>query len=86
MLAPSPGPRHQRAAPPSAALGLAVSTERIRCIMLWLTAACGAIVFIEPSPYEVMSFLTIAVFLFSGLTLSATLMPLGVLLVLINIG
>jgi len=54
--------------------------------MLWLTGACGAIVFIEPSPYEVMSFLTLTVFLFGGLTISPALMPLGVLLVLINTG
>ena len=39
--------------------------------MLWLTGACGAIVFIEPSPYEVMSFLTLAVFVVGGLTLLA---------------
>jgi hypothetical protein len=86
MPAPFPASRHGLAAQPGAAFGFAVSTERIRCMMLWLTGASGAIVFIEPSPYEVMSFLTIAVFLFSGLTLSPGLMPLGVLLVLINTG
>ena len=37
----------------SAAPGLSISAERLRCAMLWLTGACGAIVFIEPSPYEV---------------------------------
>ena len=54
--------------------------------MLWLTGASGAIVFIEPSPYEVMSFLTLAMFVIGGLTLSPGLMPLAVLLVLINTG
>ena len=54
--------------------------------MLWLTGACGAIVFIEPSPYEVVSFLTLGIFVIGGLTLSPAVMPLAVLLVLINIG
>jgi hypothetical protein len=68
------------------AAGLGVPADRLRRLMLWLTGACGAIVFIEPSPYEVMSFLTLAVFAFSGLTLSRRLMPLPILLVLLNIG
>jgi hypothetical protein len=55
-------------------------------LLLWLTGASGAIVFIEPSPYEAMSFLTLAMFIVGGLTLSPTLMPLAVLLVLVNIG
>ena len=71
---------------PHHAPGLRISTERLRCFMLWLTGASGAIVFIEPSPYEVASFLTLAIFVIGGLTLSPTLIPLGVLLVLINIG
>ena len=71
---------------PGSAPGLRISTEKLRLLLLWLTGASGAIVFIEPSPYEVASFLTLAVFVIGGLTLSPTLMPLGVLLVLINIG
>jgi hypothetical protein len=75
------------AAAPLLAPGLRVSTERLRCFLLWLTAASGAVVFIEPSPYEAMSALTLAVFLVTGgLTLSVTLMPLVVLLVVINVG
>jgi len=67
--------------------GFRISTKRIRCALLWLTGASGAIVFIEPSPYEAMSFLTLAMFLVTGgLTLSAVLMPLVVLLVVINVG
>ena len=69
-----------------AAPGLRISTEKLRCLMLWLTGVCGAIVFIEPSPYEVMSALTIGLFCIGGLTLSPTVIPLAVLLVLINIG
>ncbi len=63
-----------------------ISTEKLRCGMLWLTGACSAIVFIEPSPYEAMSFLTMAVFVVGGMTLLPALVPLSVLLILINIG
>ena len=63
-----------------------ISTERLRCLMLWLTGASGAIVFFEPIPYEVMSFLTLVVFIIGGLTVSPGLMPLAVLLVLLNTG
>ena len=42
--------------------------------------------FIEPSPYEVASLLTIVVFVVTGLTLRPALMPLVVLLLLYNIG
>src|SRR3954468_5117089 len=70
----------------AAAADLRISTEKLRCAMLWLTGACGAIVFIEPSPYEVASALTLGLFMIGGLTLSPVVIPLGVLLVLINIG
>ena len=70
----------------SPAPGLTISTERLRCVMLWLTGASSAIVFIEPSPYEVMTFLTMAIFVIGGLTLSPALMPVCVLLVLVNVG
>ena len=42
--------------------------------------------FIEPSPYEIVSCLTLLIFAIGGLTLSPTLLPLALLLVLINIG
>ena len=71
-------------APASPALDL--PAERLRTLMLWLTGMSGAIVFIEPSPYEVVSFLTLVIFIIGGLRLSPMLMPLGLLLVLINIG
>ncbi|MEA3028481.1 MAG: hypothetical protein QOF91_3766 [Alphaproteobacteria bacterium] len=73
-------------APAGNAPALRISPERLRCLMLWLTGASSAIVFIEPSPYEVVSFLTLAIFTIGGLTLSPGLMPFGMLLVLINIG
>ncbi|HEX5008575.1 MAG TPA: hypothetical protein VFV70_15785 [Hyphomonadaceae bacterium] len=60
--------------------------ERLRLMLLWLTGASGALVFIEPSPYEIVSLLTIIVFAISGLTLRLSLLPLVMLLILINIG
>ena len=45
------------------------SVERLRGALLWLTGFAGAIVFMEPSPYEVTSLLTIFVFVCTGLTL-----------------
>jgi hypothetical protein len=60
--------------------------ERLRLALLWLTGASGALVFIEPSPYELVSFAALAVFAIGGLTLSTALMPLAILLVLINLG
>ena len=86
MAAHPAAPSYGVATLPGAAPEITISAERLRCAMLWLTGACGAIVFVEPSPYEVMSFLTLATFAFGGLTLSSGLMPLGVLLVLVNTG
>jgi hypothetical protein len=60
--------------------------ERLRLMLLWLTGASGALVFMEPSPYEIASLLAIAVFVLSGLTIRAALLPLVILLILINIG
>jgi O-antigen ligase len=73
-------------APAAAARPLTVSVERVRILLLWLVGATGSIVFIEPSPYELASFLAISVFVLGGLTLRPALLPLGVLLILINIG
>jgi hypothetical protein len=65
---------------------LHVSTERLRCLFLWLTGASGAIVLIEPSPYELMSFATLVLFLIGGLSMPTALLPFAVLLILINVG
>lgn len=75
-----------RQSDPRTAPGLRLSGERLRQIMLWLTGACSPIVFIEPSPYEVVSFLTMVLFVIGGLTLRPTLMPAALLLILINVG
>ena len=60
----------------SASPPIGISVEGIRLALLWLTGFSGAFVFIEPSPYEVMSLFTAIVFAASGLTLQAALIPL----------
>lgn len=62
------------------------SVERLRGALLWLTGFAGAVVFMEPSPYEVASLLTIVVFALTGLSLRPALMPLIVMLLLYNTG
>ena len=60
--------------------------EKLRLALLWLTGLSGALVFIEPSPYELISLAAMLVFAFSSLALHATLLPFIVLLILINVG
>ena len=72
---------HEVYAPP-----LRRSVERLRGAMLWFTGFAGAVVFMEPSPYEIASLLTIIVFVITGLALRAALMPLIAMLLLYNIG
>ena len=81
MIASHPAP-----ASAGTVAGFSIPAERFRSLLLWLTGASSAIVFIEPSPYELVSLLTMVTFALSGLTLSPALLPLGLLLVLINIG
>src|SRR6266705_1386754 len=52
--------------------------------LVWLAGASIAIVFIEPSPYELVTLTAIVVFCATGLRLRLLFMPL--LLVLINLG
>ena len=65
---------------------MGASLERLRCGLLWLTGCAGAFVFMEPSPYEVASLLTMMVFGITGLTLRPAVMPLAFILILYNIG
>src|ERR1700722_14612685 len=55
-------------------------------VLVWLVAASGAIVFIEPSPYEVMTLAAALVFCATGLRMRLVLGPLFLLLGLINLG
>src|SRR5258708_28277771 len=54
--------------------------------VVWLAGASGAIVFIEPSPYELVTLLAAVVFVATGLRLRLMFLPLLLLLVLLNIG
>jgi hypothetical protein len=54
--------------------------------LVWLVGASGAIVFIEPSPYELMTLTAIVIFLATGLRLRLVFMPLLLLLILLNVG
>src|SRR6202035_1435018 len=54
--------------------------------LVWLVAASSAIVFIEPSPYELMTLTAAVIFFATGLRLGLPFIPLLLLLFLINIG
>src|SRR5437879_956876 len=54
--------------------------------LVWLAGASGAIVFIEPSPYELVTVVAAVLFFATGLRLRLVFMPMLLLLVLINIG
>ena len=54
--------------------------------LVWLVAASGAIVFVEPSPYEIMTLGSAVLFCATGLRMRLVLAPLFLLLILINIG
>ena len=50
--------------------------------LVWLVGASGAIVFIEPSPYELMTLTAAVIFVATGLRLRLVFMPLLLLLFL----
>ena len=54
--------------------------------LVWLVGASGAIVFIEPSPYELVTLVATVIFFATGLRLRLVFMPLLLLLILVNIG
>src|SRR6201986_1437389 len=54
--------------------------------LVWLVGASGAIVFIEPSPYELTTLLSTVIFFATGMRLRLVFMPLLFLLVLVNVG
>ena len=54
--------------------------------MVWLVGASGAIVFIEPSPYELATLAAALIFFATGVRMRLVFMPLLLLLFLINIG
>jgi hypothetical protein len=54
--------------------------------LIWLVGASGAVVFIEPSPYELVTLTAIVLFFATGLRLRLVLIPLLLLLVALNVG
>src|SRR5580692_7032378 len=54
--------------------------------LVWLVGASGAIVFIEPSPYELLTLAACVIFFATGLRLRLVFMPLVFALVILNIG
>jgi len=69
-----------------AAPALRLPVARVQNALLWLTAASGGLIFIEPSPYEFFALITIAFLALTGLRLRPALLPLATLLILINMG
>src|SRR3954466_10201558 len=69
--------------PPVAAAPGVLALQRA---LVWLVGASGAIVFIEPSPYEIVTLVAIAIFFATGLRLRLVFMPLLLLLFLLNVG
>jgi hypothetical protein len=54
--------------------------------LVWLVGASSAIVFIEPSPYELVTIVACVIFFATGLRLRLVFMPLLLLLFLVNVG
>src|SRR4030081_690890 len=54
--------------------------------LMWLVGASVAIVFIEPSPYELLTLAASVIFFAPGLRLRLVFMPLLLLLFLVNLG
>jgi hypothetical protein len=54
--------------------------------LVWLVGASGAIVFIEPSPYELATLAASLVFFATGVRMRLVFMPLLLLLFLLNVG
>ena len=67
-------------------LPIAPGVARLQYALLWFTGFGGAIVFIEPSPYEIAVLASLVVFFATGMRMRAAFMPLLVLLVLLNLG
>jgi hypothetical protein len=65
---------------------LTISIDSLRNSAVWLLFASSFLVFIEPAPYEIFFAIVTFIFIFSGLKLSAFLLPLVLILILYNIG
>lgn len=66
--------------------GIAPGVAKLQHALLWLVGAGGAIVFIEPSPYEFATLAAMIVFFATGLRMRLAFVPLLMMLFLLNIG
>jgi len=71
---------------PAAVASPRLATEKLRGALIWLIGFSGAFVFIEPSPYEIVGVVGIAMFAMTGFSLRTALAPLVLLLILLNVG
>lgn len=65
---------------------IAPGVAMVQYLLLWLVGFGGAIVFIEPSPYELATLLAMVVFFATGLRMRLAFVPLLTLMFLINFG
>lgn len=71
------------------ALPTALVAPRVAALqrsLLWLVGCSGAVVFFEPSPYELATLLAMIVLVATGLSLRPAFLPLAAMLFLVNIG
>src|SRR5580765_3859731 len=54
--------------------------------LVWLVGASGAIVFFEPSPYEIVTLTASVIFFATGMRLRLVFMPLLLALIVLNVG
>jgi hypothetical protein len=54
--------------------------------LVWLVGASGAVVFIEPSPYELVTLLAAVLFFATGMRLRLVFMPVLLLIAALNVG
>ncbi|NNE21008.1 MAG: hypothetical protein HKN11_00215, partial [Rhizobiales bacterium] len=66
--------------------GYSMPLEMVQRGVLWLLIASSWLVFIEPSPYEFMFLLTLLIYLAHGMTVTRTMVPFIVFLLLYNVG
>jgi len=69
--------------PPATA---APGVRAVQRALVWLVGASGAIVFIEPSPYELSTLIATIFFVATGLRLRLAFVPIFLLLIVVNIG
>ncbi|WP_296708686.1 O-antigen ligase family protein [Rhodoblastus sp.] len=73
-------------APPRAALRWSFDYRKLVNACFWLTMFSGSVVFIEPSPYDILILITIALWAFGGFTVHRAILPLVLFLSLWTFG